>query len=131
MHESRASFAPTRRTTLLHGENATYDRATVHSILDGALAGFVATVADGEPMLRPMSHIRMDDHLFLHGHRSNRLLTHLSAGVALSFSVAIIDGIVLGRRIDTHTINFRSVVVHGHAEPLYMEIGRASCRERV
>jgi hypothetical protein len=46
------------------------------------------------------------------------LLTHLRAGGPLSFGVAIIDGIVLGRRIDTHTINFRSVMVHGHADPL-------------
>lgn len=112
------SFTPTPRTTLLHGENATYDRAAIHSILDSAMAGFVATVACGEPVLRPMSHIRIDDELFLHGHRSNRLLTHLSCGAALSFGVAIVDGIVLGRRIDTHTINFRSAMVHGRAEPL-------------
>jgi uncharacterized protein len=111
-----ASFTPTKRTTLLHGDNATYDRATIHSILDAAMAGFVATVADDAAMLRPMSHIRIGDDLFLHGHRSNRLLTCLSSGVELSFGVAIIDGIVLGRRIDTHTINFRSAMVHGRAE---------------
>jgi nitroimidazol reductase NimA-like FMN-containing flavoprotein (pyridoxamine 5'-phosphate oxidase superfamily)/N-acetylglutamate synthase-like GNAT family acetyltransferase len=112
------SFAPTPRTTLLHAGNATYDRATVYSILDDTMSGFVAAVADGQPMLRPMSHIRIDENIFLHGHRSNRLLTHLSSGVPLSFAVASIDGIVLGRRIDTHTINFRSVMVHGHAEPI-------------
>jgi nitroimidazol reductase NimA-like FMN-containing flavoprotein (pyridoxamine 5'-phosphate oxidase superfamily) len=109
-------FAPTPRTTLQHAEHATYERAAIYSILDAQLTGYVATVKDGEPVLRPMSHIRIDSDLFLHGHCSNRLLTHLKCRAPLCFGVAVVDGVVLGRRIDTHTINFRSVTVHGRAE---------------
>jgi uncharacterized protein len=116
MSGDRSHFARTPRTTLQHADNAAYDRATVYSILDATLAGFVSTTVEGEPILRPMSHIRIDDDLYLHGHRTNRMLTHLATGAPLCFGVASIDGIVFGRRIDTHTINFRSVMVHGRAD---------------
>jgi uncharacterized protein len=115
MAGDRTSFARTTRTTLQHADNASYDRATIYSILDATLAGFVATAVEDGPMLRPMSHIRIEDDLYLHGHRTNRMLARLAAGAPLCFGVASIEGIVLGRRIDTHTINFRSVMVHGHA----------------
>ena len=44
-------------------EKATYDKATVHGVLDAGLIAHVAFVQDGEPVVVPMLYGREDETL--------------------------------------------------------------------
>ena len=48
-------------------ERASYDRATIHAILDEALICHVGFVVEGRPVVIPTIHARIDDHLYFHG----------------------------------------------------------------
>ncbi|MDA8040017.1 MAG: pyridoxamine 5'-phosphate oxidase family protein [Actinomycetota bacterium] len=112
MYEPVASTAPSR-----HPERARYDEATVHSILDEALVGHLAFVADGAPQLLPLLFVREGGSIYLHsstGARPARLAVR-RRGLSVSFEVTLIDGLVLARSMFHHSVNYRSVVVHGTA----------------
>lgn len=90
-----------------------YDRATVHAIIDEALVCHVAFAVDGVPTVIPTLHARRDDTLLLHGAKTSRLLQHVGAGNPVSIAITLIDGIVLARSVFHHSMNYRSVVLHG------------------
>lgn len=96
-----------------HPERARYDRETVHAILDEALFCHVAFVKDGDPLVLPTIHVRMDDTLYLHGAPAAGLLQAASEGIRLCVAVTLLDGIVLARSAYDHSMNYRSVVVFG------------------
>ena len=50
-----------------HRERANYDRATVNAILDEALICHVGFAVDGQPIVLPTTHARIDERLYLHG----------------------------------------------------------------
>jgi uncharacterized protein len=78
----------------------------------------VAAVIEGEPVVRPMTHARLDDDLILHGHHRSRFLAHLVTGAPVCINALLLDGIVLGRTIQGHGFNYRSVIVHGCGRPI-------------
>ena len=90
-----------------------YDRPTVHAIIDEALVCHVAFAMDGVPTVIPTLHARRDDTLLLHGAKTSRLLQHVGAGNPVSVAMTLIDGIVLARSVFHHSMNYRSVVLHG------------------
>lgn len=90
-----------------------YDRPTVHAIIDEALVCHVAFATDGVPTVIPTLHARLDDTLLLHGAKTSRLLQHVGAGNPVSVAMTLIDGIVLARSVFHHSMNYRSVVLHG------------------
>ena len=90
-----------------------YDRETVHAIIDEALVCHVAFAIDGVPTVIPTLHARRDDTLLLHGAKTSRLLQHVGAGNPVSVAMTLIDGIVLARSVFHHSMNYRSVVLHG------------------
>ena len=90
-----------------------YDRPTVHAIIDEALVCHVAFAIDGVPTVIPTLHARRDDTLLLHGAKTSRLLQHVGAGNPVSVAMTLIDGIVLARSVFHHSMNYRSVVLHG------------------
>ena len=90
-----------------------YDRATVNAIIDEALVCHVAFVTDGVPTVIPTLHARRGDTLLLHGAKTSRLLQHVGAGNPVSVAITLIDGIVLARSVFHHSMNYRSVVLHG------------------
>lgn len=90
-----------------------YDRTTVHAIIDEALVCHVAFAVDGVPTVIPTLHARRDDTLLLHGAKTSRLLQHVGAGNPVSIAITLIDGIVLARSVFHHSMNYRSVVLHG------------------
>jgi hypothetical protein len=55
----------------------------------------------------------VDDTLYLHGAATNRSLAAALDGVCIT--VTHVDGLVLARSASGHSMNFRSVVVRGHA----------------
>ncbi|RMI41229.1 pyridoxamine 5'-phosphate oxidase family protein [Streptomyces triticirhizae] len=103
-----ASTTPTRAR-----ERVTYDRALVHSILDAAYLCHLGFVADGRPVVLPTLYARDGERLYLHGSTGARALRH--DGLPVCVTVTHVDGLVLAKSAFHHSINYRSVVVHGTA----------------
>jgi nitroimidazol reductase NimA-like FMN-containing flavoprotein (pyridoxamine 5'-phosphate oxidase superfamily) len=111
------TFAVTERTRMRRRANrATYDRELVHAILDEALIASVAVTIDGQPHVQPMIHVREGEMLILHGLATNRLLSHIAKGNEASINVTLLDAFVLARRINDHTMHYRSATVYGRGE---------------
>lgn len=107
-------FARTERTTMRRrARRATYDIETVHAIFDEALIASVAVSIDGVAHVQPMIHARIGDELILHGLASNRLLNAIASGAEACINVAIIDALAVCRRIEDHSMLYRSATVYG------------------
>ena len=98
-----------------------YDRETVHAIIDEALVCHVAFSMEGVPTVIPTLHARRGDSLLLHGSSKSRLLRHAGEGHPVSVAMTILDGIVLARSVFHHSMNYRSVVIHGTGQLLESE----------
>ena len=111
------TYPTTARTAgTRHRERIGYDRAAVHATLDEAVHCHVGFVVDGEPVVLPQLHARVDDDLYLHGSTGARALRAArDGGLPVCVTVTLVDGLVLARSAFHHSINYRAVVVHGHA----------------
>lgn len=96
-------------------KRANYDRAQVYEILDEGLVCHVSFVHEGHPVVLPTAHVRVGDHLYLHGSSKNRMLDVLAQGAPACVAVTLLDGLVLARSQFHHSMNYRSVVIFGHA----------------
>ncbi|MGA2821045.1 MAG: pyridoxamine 5'-phosphate oxidase family protein [Anaerolineales bacterium] len=96
-----------------HPDRASYDEASVYSIIDAALICHVGLVEEGRPVVVPMLHARRNDELLLHGSTQSRLLQYVRDGNEVSVSLAILDGIVLAKSATHHSLNYRSAVLFG------------------
>jgi uncharacterized protein len=97
---------------------ARYDTAAVHAVLDAAPFSHVATVRCGRPVVLPMAHGRIGDMLYLHGSAAAGLFRDTAAGSAVCVTATLLDGLVLGRSARNHSMNYRSVTIHGNAVPV-------------
>ncbi|MEU0133330.1 pyridoxamine 5'-phosphate oxidase family protein [Streptomyces sp. NPDC006296] len=113
------AYEPTERTVPTRArERASYDRETVHGILDAAYLCHLGFVRDGAPVVLPTLFGRIGDRLYVHGSTGSRPLRTAGAtdpGLAVCLTVTHVDGLVLARSAFHHSINYRSVVVHGTA----------------
>ena len=109
--------APTERTRVRRiPERGAYDPAIVRAILDEALIVHVAWVEDdGSPRQIPTLHARVGDTLYVHGSRASQTMRALRDGAEVCITATIVDGLVLARSLFHHSMNYRSVVVYGHA----------------
>ncbi|HEX6086479.1 MAG TPA: pyridoxamine 5'-phosphate oxidase family protein [Thermoanaerobaculia bacterium] len=96
-------------------KRGSYDRETIHAILDEALVCHVGFVVDGAPVVIPTIHWREGDTLYVHGSAASRMLRSLKGGVDACVTVTLVDGLVLARSAFHHSMNYRSVVVFGKA----------------
>ena len=96
-----------------------YDAPTIHAILD---AGWVAHVSfadpGGQPFVIPMLYAREGESIYLHGSIASRLMKTVGEGIATCLCVTHVDGLVLARSHFHHSMNYRSVVAFGKAEPV-------------
>ncbi len=114
-----ADFKKTKRTRVVRKpDRGCYDRATVYAILDEALVCHVGIVEDGKPVVIPTAHWRDGDRLYLHGSRASRLLRAMRDGAEVCVTVTLLDGLVLARSGFHHSMNYRSVVIFGRADPV-------------
>ncbi|MEF9881670.1 pyridoxamine 5'-phosphate oxidase family protein [Streptomyces sp. P9-A4] len=115
------TYAPTDRTVPTRArQRASYDKALVHSILDEAYVCHLGFVRDGAPVVLPTLFGRVGDRLYVHGSTGSRPLRAAGDGVAspglpVCLTVTHVDGLVLARSAFHHSLNYRSVVVHGTA----------------
>ncbi|MFI5757638.1 pyridoxamine 5'-phosphate oxidase family protein [Streptomyces sp. NPDC051569] len=125
-----APYRPTARTVPTRSrERAAYDRELVHRILDEAYVCHLGFVRDGAPVVLPTLYGRVDERLYVHGSTGSRPLRMAGRqdaegradgqaddpGLAVCLTVTHVDGLVLARSAFHHSINYRSVVVHGIA----------------
>ncbi len=105
----------TDRTVVRRNPSAgRYDRDTIYAIFDEARFCHIAFLLDGSPAVLPTIHDRVDDVLYIHGSRSNRMLRCMTDPVGACITVTLFDGLVLARSLFNHTMNYRSAVAFGH-----------------
>jgi len=109
-------LTPTARTTPTRKrDRATYDRAAIDAVLDEALICHLGYVVDGAPVVVPTIHARLGDVLYLHGSTGARVARLADGGVPVTAVVTVVDALVLARSQFHHSMNYRSVAVHGVA----------------
>jgi nitroimidazol reductase NimA-like FMN-containing flavoprotein (pyridoxamine 5'-phosphate oxidase superfamily) len=96
-------------------DRARYDTAAVHAVLDAAPFCHVATVRRGRPVVLPMVHGRLGDTLVLHGSLAAGLFRDMRRASPVCVTATLFDGLVLARSARNHSVNYRSVTVHGDA----------------
>jgi nitroimidazol reductase NimA-like FMN-containing flavoprotein (pyridoxamine 5'-phosphate oxidase superfamily) len=120
-----ANFTPTEKTKIRRKpDRGSYDRELIYRILDEAFVCHVAFISDGLPFVVPTNYVRVGDKLFLHGSTASRLMKTLASGAPFCLSVTLLDGIVLSPTATGHSVNYRSVVVMGRAEPVEGEAAK-------
>ncbi|MFK8907825.1 pyridoxamine 5'-phosphate oxidase family protein [Streptomyces sp. YS-3] len=113
------SYEPTERTVPTRSrERASYDRELVHGILDEGYVCHLGFVRDGAPVVLPTLYGRIGERLYVHGSTGSRPLRmtgRAEPGLPVCLTVTHVDGLVLARSAFHHSLNYRSVVVHGLA----------------
>jgi nitroimidazol reductase NimA-like FMN-containing flavoprotein (pyridoxamine 5'-phosphate oxidase superfamily) len=107
-----------RRPTRLP-ELASTDRAALDALLDSALVGHFALVADdGTPAILPTAVIRDGDRVLCHGSTGSGWMRRLASGVPTALAVTSYDGLVVARSAFESSIRYRSAVVFGSCTPV-------------
>ena len=113
--EAGRSQPPSGRTRLRRRpDRGRHDLATIEGILDQAIVGYVAWVADGQPYATPTSVWRQGDRVYWHGSAASSMI-RASVGQPVCVTVAHVDGLVMARSGTNHSVNYRSVMVFGTA----------------
>ena len=114
-----AAYTPTDRTVPTRSaDRASYDRELVHSILDEGYVCHLGFIRDGAPVVLPTLYARVGERLYVHGSTGSRPLRmtgRADPGLAVCLTVTHVDALILARSAFHHSINSRSVVVHGLA----------------
>ena len=108
------SAPPSERTRVRRiAENANYERATLHAIIDAAYLCHIAfSDAKGAHCI-PTACWREGEHLYVHGSNGGRLVKLLAQGAQACVTITHLDGLVLARSAFSHSMNYRSAVIYG------------------
>ncbi|MFJ8783467.1 MULTISPECIES: pyridoxamine 5'-phosphate oxidase family protein [unclassified Streptomyces] len=113
------AYAPTDRTVPTRSpDRASYERELVHSILDEGYVCHLGFVRDGAPVVLPTLYGRVGERLYVHGSTGSRPLRmtgKADPGLPVCLTVTHVDALILARSAFHHSMNYRSVVVHGLA----------------
>jgi nitroimidazol reductase NimA-like FMN-containing flavoprotein (pyridoxamine 5'-phosphate oxidase superfamily) len=116
MHTSTQQ-PPTDRTRVRRiAENARYDAATLHAIIDAAYLCHVAFQDAQGPHCIPTACWREGEHLYIHGSNGGRLMRQLVQATPVCVAITHLDGLVLARSAFNHSMNYRSAMVYGQFE---------------
>ncbi|MFF5480538.1 pyridoxamine 5'-phosphate oxidase family protein [Streptomyces sp. NPDC012935] len=114
-----AAYPATDRTVPTRApDRASYDKELVHAILDEAYVCHLGFVRDGAPVVLPTLFARVGETLYVHGSTGSRPLRmtgRADPGLPVCLTVTHVDALILARSAFHHSINYRSVVVHGTA----------------
>jgi len=114
-----STFAPppTERSRVRRAEDrGHYDQPTIHAIVDAAYLCHVSFVDERGPLCLPTAVWRVDDHVLIHGSNGSKMMKSLAQGTPACVAITHLDGLVMARSAFSHSMNFRSVVVHGAFE---------------
>jgi uncharacterized protein len=106
------STAPSQRTKVRRKPaRANYDREAIEAILDEAVVAHLGYAHEGQPYVIPTLHARVGEEVYFHGSAASRTVRALGAGAPACLTVTLLDGLVLARSAQHHSVNYRSVVV--------------------
>lgn len=94
------------------------DRQVLHEVLDAGLVAHVGVVRDGVPVILPVGYARDGDSLLLHGSTGGGLLRQAAAGLPVTVTVTLLDGLVYARSLFDSSMNYRCAMVIGTAVPV-------------
>lgn len=97
---------------------ASYTPEVIHAILDSAYVCHISFVEAGLPQIIPMTYWRDGEYVYFHSAARGRFAS-VCASSPVALAVTLIDALVLGHSPINHSVNFRSVVVHG--QPVMIE----------
>jgi nitroimidazol reductase NimA-like FMN-containing flavoprotein (pyridoxamine 5'-phosphate oxidase superfamily) len=124
------TYQPTERTVPTRSaQRASYERELVHAILDEGFVCHLGFVRDGAPVVLPTLYGRVGERLYLHGSTGSRPLRMAAStgpGLPVCLTVTHVDALVLARSAFHHSVNYRSVVVHGIARQVTDPAERAA-----
>lgn len=109
-------------------ERAAYDAATVHAILDAGYLCHIGFVADGKPVVMPMTYWRDGEYVYFHSAAKGRFADACAQG-DICLTVSHFDGLVLGHSAFNHSFNYRSVMLHGRAEVVGDHLAKTSAMQ--
>ena len=112
--ETTYPLSPRNRVKRLH-ERGSYDRATIHGLLDASMLCHVSYVIDGQPYCTPTFFWREQEKLYWHGSSASRMLESQSGGARVCLTVAHLDSLVLARCGFNHSADYRAVMAFGTA----------------
>lgn len=105
--------APTPRTHIRRiAQNASYDQALLHAIIDAAWICHIAFADAHGVHCIPTACWRDGEHLYIHGSNGSRMLRQLAAQDCC-VTIAHVDGLVLARAAFNHSMNYRSAMIYG------------------
>jgi nitroimidazol reductase NimA-like FMN-containing flavoprotein (pyridoxamine 5'-phosphate oxidase superfamily) len=97
-----------------HAERSAPSEA--ESILAAGQVAHVAYVIDGQPHVISFLYDYADGAIYLHGAPGSRTLKALRGGAPVAIEVMLLDGLIASRDAESHSANYRSVVVYGVAQ---------------
>ena len=103
----------TNNTVKRGAKRATYDKDSIHKILDACNTCFMAFMFEGKPFVQPVNFGRKGETLYIHGSLQNRMTTAILETDQICLNVTLLDGLILTRSAFHHSVNYRSVVVFG------------------
>ena len=126
-----AATPPTDRTRIRRvADNADYERATLHAIVDDAYLCHIGfTDAKGTHCI-PTACWREGEHLYVHGSNGGRLVKVLAANTQACITITHLDGLVLARSAFNHSMNYRSAMIYGQFERVEGDAERRQSMDR-
>ena len=95
-----------------------FDRATVHAILDDGYVAHAGFQGAQGPEIIPVFYVREGERVLIHLSAKAGLSIALKRGEAVTLAVTHLDGLILARSAFHHSMNYRSVIIHGAAVEL-------------
>jgi len=126
--ERRAETSPRSRIRR-HAERSVASEA--QRMLEAGRVAHVAYTVDGLPHVIPFLYDYADGAVYLHGAPASRTLKSLRAGMPVAIEVMLLDGLIASRDAESHSANYRSVVVYGVAERVTVMAEKRAILERM
>jgi len=125
---SRAGRTPRSRVRR-HAERST--PAEAQRILEAGQVAHVAYALDGQPHVIPFLYDYADGAIYLHGAPGSRTLKVLRGGTQVAIEVMLLDGLIASRDAESHSANYRSVIVYGVAQRVTSSDEKRAIAERM
>lgn len=94
------------------------DRQALHDILDAGLIAHVGLVRDGTPIVVAMGYARDGDSVLIHGSSGGGLLRAAAQRAPITVAITLLDALVYARTAFDSSMNYRSAMITGIAQPV-------------
>ncbi|MCX5174695.1 pyridoxamine 5'-phosphate oxidase family protein [Streptomyces virginiae] len=110
-----ADLSGPNTTPTRYPDRVTHGHEEVYSLLDESLVSQVAYVHDDLPRILPLLHIRLEQMLYFHMSSGSHmaLLLQKKSELQVCVSCVMVDGLVFATSAIKHSINHRSLIIHG------------------